>query len=46
MSLKAKLEAVIYAAETPITFDHMLQLVKPWVVEQGAGVHKAHRCQG
>jgi len=37
MSLKAKLEAVIYAAETPITFDHMLQLVKPWVVEQGAG---------
>lgn len=28
MSLKAKLEAIIYAAETPITLDHMIQLVK------------------
>jgi segregation and condensation protein B len=28
MSLKAKLEAIIYAAETPITLDHMVQLVK------------------
>ena len=28
MSLKAKLEAIIYAAETPITLDHMVQLLK------------------
>ncbi len=28
MSLKAKLEAIIYAAETPITLDNMIQLVK------------------
>jgi len=28
MSLKAKLEAIIYAAETPITLDNMVQLVK------------------
>ena len=28
MSLKAKLEAIIYAAETPITLDHMMQLAK------------------
>src|SRR5713226_6887494 len=28
MSLKAKLEAIIYAAETPITLDHLVQLVK------------------
>ena len=28
MSLKAKLEAIIYAAEMPITLDHMVQLVK------------------
>jgi segregation and condensation protein B len=28
MSLKAKLEAIIYAADTPITLDHMIQLVK------------------
>lgn len=36
MSLKAKLEAIIYAAETPITLDHMLQLVKDSVVAEGA----------
>jgi segregation and condensation protein B len=35
MSLKAKLEAIIYAAETPITLDHIVQLVKESVVEQG-----------
>ena len=28
MSLKAKLEAIIYAAETPITLDHIVQLLK------------------
>jgi len=32
MSLKAKLEAIIYAADTPITLDHILQLVKDSVV--------------
>jgi segregation and condensation protein B len=36
MSLKAKLEAIIYAAETPITLDHMIQLVKDSVVSDGA----------
>ena len=28
MSLKAQLEAIIYAAETPVTVDHIFQLVK------------------
>ena len=36
MSLKAKLEAIIYAAETPITLDHIVQLVKEAVVAEGA----------
>ena len=27
MSLKAKLEAIIYAAETPITLDHIVELL-------------------
>ena len=36
MSLKAKLEAIIYAAETPITLDHIVQLVKESVVIEGA----------
>jgi segregation and condensation protein B len=36
MSLKAQLEAIIYATETPITLDHMVQLVKESVVAQGA----------
>ena len=36
MSLKAKLEAIIYAAETPITLDHMVQLVKDSVINEGA----------
>jgi len=36
MSLKAKVEAIIYAAETPITLDHILQLVKTPSVEDGA----------
>jgi segregation and condensation protein B len=37
MSLKAKLEAIIYAAETPITFDHIVQLVKGSVVAEPTG---------
>jgi segregation and condensation protein B len=36
MSLKAQLEAIIYATETPITLDHMVQLVKDSLVAQGA----------
>ncbi len=36
MSLKAKLEAIIYAAETPITLDHMVELVGESVVAEGA----------
>ncbi len=36
MSMKAKLEAIIYAAETPITFDHLVDLVKESVGGDGA----------
>jgi segregation and condensation protein B len=36
MSLKAKLEAIIYAAETPITQEQIIQLVKDSVVSEGA----------
>jgi segregation and condensation protein B len=36
MSLKAKLEAIIYAAETPITLEHIFQLVKESVIGEGA----------
>jgi len=36
MSLKAKLEAIIYAAETPIPLDDMIQLVKESVITEGA----------
>ncbi len=39
MSLKAKLEAIIYAAETPITLDHMMQLVKESVINEGAATN-------
>jgi segregation and condensation protein B len=35
MSLKAELEAIIYAAETPITLDQMTQLVRATVVSEG-----------
>ena len=35
MSLKAKLEAIIYAAEAPITPDHIVQLVKESVIAEG-----------
>src|ERR1700726_1016439 len=36
MSLKAQLEAIIYAAETPITLEHLVQLVKESVIAEGA----------
>src|SRR5271169_5754841 len=36
MSLKAQLEAIIYAAETPITLEQMIQLVKETVIAEGA----------
>lgn len=36
MSLKAQLEAIIYAAETPITLEQMMALVKDTVVADGA----------
>jgi segregation and condensation protein B len=36
MSLKAQLEAIIYAAETPITLEQMLDLVKESVTAAGA----------
>jgi segregation and condensation protein B len=36
MSLKAQLEAIIYAAETPITTEQMVQLVKQSVMAEGA----------
>jgi segregation and condensation protein B len=36
MSLKAQLEAIIYAAETPVTLDHMIELVEQSVVSAGA----------
>jgi segregation and condensation protein B len=35
MSLKAQLEAIIYAAETPITLDQMIHLVKDSVIADG-----------
>jgi segregation and condensation protein B len=41
MSLKAKLEAIIYAAETPITLDHIVQLVKDSVVAEAAAENAA-----
>jgi segregation and condensation protein B len=36
MSLKAELEAIIYATETPITVEQMTQLVKETVIAEGA----------
>lgn len=35
MSLKAQLEAIIYAAESPITLDQIVQLVKDTIVAEG-----------
>jgi segregation and condensation protein B len=37
MSLKAKLEAIIYAAETPVTLDQLIELAKESVISEGAG---------
>src|ERR1700693_591433 len=36
MSVKAKLEAIIYAAETPVTLDQLIELVKESVINEGA----------
>ncbi|HET9803000.1 MAG TPA: SMC-Scp complex subunit ScpB [Candidatus Acidoferrum sp.] len=36
MSIKAKLEAIIYAAETPITLDNLFQLTKEGLLAEGA----------
>lgn len=36
MSLKAQLEAIVYAAETPITVDQMVQLVRESAIAEGA----------
>jgi segregation and condensation protein B len=36
MSLKAQLEAIVYAAETPITLDQIIELVKDSVTASGA----------
>ena len=42
MSLKAKLEAIIYAAETPVTLDQLIELVKESVIGEGAaGRHRS-----
>lgn len=36
MSLRAQLEAIVYAAETPITTEQMVQLVKESAIAEGA----------
>src|SRR6478735_11297796 len=36
MSLKAKLEAIIYAAETPITLEHIVELLNESAIAEGA----------
>src|SRR5229473_467695 len=36
MSLKAKLEAIVYAAETPITLDHIVELLSEFAIPEGA----------
>jgi segregation and condensation protein B len=36
MSLKAQLEAIIYAAETPVTLNQLIELVKDSVAAEGA----------
>jgi segregation and condensation protein B len=38
MSLKAKIEAIVYAAETPVTLEQIFQLVKESVVAEQEGV--------
>jgi segregation and condensation protein B len=46
MSLKAKLEAIIYAAETPITLDQIVALLQDSVIAEGATEEevKSHVC--
>ena len=41
MSLKAQLEAIIYAAETPISLDQILPLVKDSVLAEAPGIDEA-----
>jgi len=36
MSVKSKLEAIIYAAETPVTLDQIIQLVRESLLAEGA----------
>lgn len=45
MSLKAKIEAIIYAAETPVTLDQIMQLVKESAPEECAGDGTAFKLQ-
>jgi segregation and condensation protein B len=45
MSLKAQLEAIIYAAETPVTLDNMLHLVKGSVANGGPADEAAIKSQ-
>src|ERR1700733_14175145 len=45
MSLKAQLEAIIYAAETPITLEQMIQLVKATVIAEGASKEAADEAE-
>jgi segregation and condensation protein B len=45
MSLKAKLEAIIYAAETPITLDQLVQLAKESVINNSAADEAEVRSQ-
>jgi segregation and condensation protein B len=41
MSLKAQLEAIIYAAETPIPLDHIVPLVKDSILTEAPGIDDA-----
>ncbi len=41
MSLKAKLEAIVYAAETPVTLDQLVQVVKESVVAENGSTDDA-----
>ena len=41
MSLKAKIEAIVYAAETPVTLEQISQLVKESVVAEQEGIDDA-----
>ena len=41
MSLKAKIEAIVYAAETPVTLEQIFQLVKDSVLTEQEGMDEA-----